>query len=824
MVVLVLLPVAAMIGAATLLETVTPTGERTATDRMGTADLIVYPQGPASTTDTVRALLPADSQVEPFVNGEGYVVLPGQRASVTVWSLDLDGLAKGMLTFTAGRAPTRTGEVAISRSVADLANVGIGDHVSLQAPDPASGGPAAPPPVSGTAGGAPASPIVVGLIEDPFDIRGRIAVEDPSTAQAAAAVGQATYLVGLPPGSDPEAIGAELAGPSPDGHQSLSVTRRDQVAGSAGASSAGVIVFGSLALVETILVASAAFAVSVRRRQRELGLLAAAGAEPRHLAATVLAEGIVLGGIGVLLGAVVGFGGALAISPWLDQLTDRRNPPVLPDPVVIVTVMAIGLFATLLAAAVPAWSAGRLPVLAALSGRRPPRAPARRLLGLGLGLIGLGVAATMTGSLLRLNDVDGSSGTFSLLLLATGAIVGTLGFGACSPWLLERLEPLAGRLPLAGRIAVRDTARARSRTAPVVTAVLSTFAATVALSGYIAAIDANARAHWQPWLRSDQILIAGPGAVEVGQAVARELGGTASGLLLPAASSDGDAHRYLQVAAIDSSQGVQDDIAQGVTIADAELLRALGAEAAAADLQAGKVILLTTDSIAVTHVALQVTQTDGSVLTSLDVPARDVAVGLVMGDLPGAAVSADTAARLGIAPRAADADPVSDRFLVRLDHAITDDDQARAVALAAQEPDTSADIAIYHSPDQDFRVFLLVASLLFGLAVTGIAVALGETEARPDQRVLLALGADPPLRRRIAAARAGVVAILAGLLAVPAGLLPVWGLLASRGSPLVLPWPEVAAALVVLPLLAMAATFVLSRPIPPWSAFRDARS
>jgi putative ABC transport system permease protein len=89
---------------------------------------------------------------------------------------------------------------------------------------------------------------------------------------------------------------------------------------------------------------------------------------------------------------------------------------------------------------------------------------------------------------------------------------------------------------------------------------------------------------------------------------------------------------------------------------------------------------------------------------------------------------------------------------------------------------------------------------------------------------LLALGADPPLRRRIAAARAGVVAILAGLLAVPAGLLPVWGLLASRGSPLVLPWPEVAAALVVLPLLAMAATFVLSRPIPPWSAFRDARS
>ncbi|MGH2467186.1 MAG: hypothetical protein ACRDGL_05605, partial [Candidatus Limnocylindrales bacterium] len=217
-VVLVLLPVAAMIGAATLLETTAPTGERTATNRMGMADLIAYPQGPASATDAVRALLPAGSRVEPFVNGEGVIALPGQRASVTVWSMDLDGLARGMLTVTAGRAPTRTGEVAISRSVADLAGVGIGDHISLRAPDPMSGGPAAPAPAIPTEG-SPASPIVVGLIENPFDLRGRIVVEDPGPAHAAAASAQATYLVGLPPGSDAEAVAARLSAPSADGHQ-----------------------------------------------------------------------------------------------------------------------------------------------------------------------------------------------------------------------------------------------------------------------------------------------------------------------------------------------------------------------------------------------------------------------------------------------------------------------------------------------------------------------------------------------------------------------------------------------------------------------------
>ena len=59
--------------------------------------------------------------------------------------------------------------------------------------------------------------------------------------------------------------------------------------------SATILVLGALALVEAALVASAAFAVSIRRRQRELGLLAACGATPRQLAGTVLAEATILG-------------------------------------------------------------------------------------------------------------------------------------------------------------------------------------------------------------------------------------------------------------------------------------------------------------------------------------------------------------------------------------------------------------------------------------------------------------------------------------------------------------------------------------------------
>jgi putative ABC transport system permease protein len=110
--------------------------------------------------------------------------------------------------------------------------------------------------------------------------------------------------------------------------------------------------------------------------------------------------------------------------------------------------------------------------------------------------------------------------------------------------------------------------------------------------------------------------------------------------------------------------------------------------------------------------------------------------------------------------------------------------------------------------------------LLFAVSVTGIAIALGEAESRPEQRSLLAIGADPRLRRRIAAARAAVLALMAGILAVPAGLLPIWGVFASRGSPLAVPTIEIVGAVLALPVLAVASSWLLSRPIPDWSAFR----
>lgn len=152
---------------------------------------------------------------------------------------------------------------------------------------------------------------------------------------------------------------------------------------------------------------------------------------------------------------------------------------------------------------------------------------------------------------------------------------------------------------------------------------------------------------------------------------------------------------------------------------------------------------------------------------------------------------------------------------------MTDDDLGKAASFAAAYPETHTYGSLPWDPSAYlFRLVMIAGALLFALTVTGIAVALGEAESRPEQRTLLAIGADPRMRRRIAAARAGVIALLGGGLAVPAGLLPVRGLLASRGAHLVVPVPEIPAALAILPLLAIAGTWLLSRPIPDWSAFR----
>lgn len=794
---LVLLPVAAMVAAISIYRTTTPSQAAEDSARMGVADLIA--EGVSETK--LRPHLPDGSTIERIASADGQLVLPGSMPGVQLRALNLDGLATGMLTLIDGRLPKGPAEVAITAKVALTARAGVGDQLTIE-------------------GFAPAT--VVGLIENPSYLGDRTVLLDPEVA----VLGHddfATWLIRLPEGADPAAVVAATTDPSTGAQEFLLQSResaRLHVVGDDGSST--FIVLGTLALVEAALVASAAFAVSIRRRQRELGLLAATGATPSQLAGTVVAEAAILGVIAALGGVVVGILGALALTPWLDDLTQRRNQPLVIDLAGLVAPAVIGLLSALIAAIAPARTAARVPVLVSLSGRRPAQAPAHRSLGIGLVAVALSIGMTLLGANLRLEGSD----TVSVILMVVGAVLGTLGFGACGPWLLERLDGLAVRLPLSGRIAFRDTARARSRSSPIVTAVLASLAATVALGTWVVSRDQANAQEWQPFLYANQLRLHGASAEAAGREVLAGDGAVA-GVVVGNLAAPRPGYFWVEPVDARDEKGELMNAPYGpssrpqfsnVAVATPDVLVIANAPGAAEAIAAGNVVVLTDRRMTFDKVEFVMQDDPLAAEPSRRLPFAAVVIDVSIvtdGAIPAVLVPASLATDLQLTAMA------SQEFIVQFDRPVTDADVSNAAAIAAKFADTFADAAIGPPrPDEAFRLVLIALALLFALSVTGVAIALGEAESRPEQRSLLALGADPRLRRRIAAARAGVLALLAGLLAVPAGLLPVWGLLASREAPFVVPVPEIAGAVIALPLLAIACAWLLTRPLPEWAAFR----
>jgi putative ABC transport system permease protein len=117
--------------------------------------------------------------------------------------------------------------------------------------------------------------------------------------------------------------------------------------------------FAAVALLIAIVGVGGVLAFSVSGRTREFGIRLAMGSQPRHLLTSVVAEGAVMAGIGVVAGGVCGFALArLASSYFLDM----RMPS--PIPVVLSAVVLLG--AAVIASVWPAARAARIDVVEAL--------------------------------------------------------------------------------------------------------------------------------------------------------------------------------------------------------------------------------------------------------------------------------------------------------------------------------------------------------------------------------------------------------------------------------------------------------------------------
>ncbi|QIK83927.1 FtsX-like permease family protein [Sanguibacter sp. HDW7] len=407
------------------------------------------------------------------------------------WTEHSDGSTRGFDTCelasdTAGRAAPTLGRMPVARGeiAAGDIGLGLGDVVTVRA-------------ITATGPGyVDVDLTVVGLL-DPALVGARVLVSEPVVEPLTGSDGMSapdgTYLVvGQPLAwSDLVALNqVGLSGPSRAaaadppaaaevpylvaGYGEPAGTRAGEAVGTVALVAVGV----GLVLVLTI---APAHVVGVRRRARELALLAVTGATPRDLRHLIMLGAALQGIVAALVGTGVGIVTALvgeAISPgWVggvDATDVRYAAPYLAGVggVVVLTVA--------LAAWAPGRAAGRLDPVAVLAGRRAEPRPPVRLHALGgpLAVVGLGAVAwaSRTGA-----DLTLAAGTLGLVIgavLLAGPVVALLG-------------RLARGAALPVRLALRDAARYRTRTAAGVTAVMVTSAALV--TGIVIGTSLDAR-------------------------------------------------------------------------------------------------------------------------------------------------------------------------------------------------------------------------------------------------------------------------------------------------------------------------------------------
>jgi putative ABC transport system permease protein len=117
--------------------------------------------------------------------------------------------------------------------------------------------------------------------------------------------------------------------------------------------------FASLALLISVVGVAGVLAFSVSGRTREFGIRLALGAKPTNVLADVLVEGLIMAGIGVGVGALVGFAFTHSVGKYITDLQIPGTPLLLASAVLI-------LAAALIASAVPAARAAKVDAVQAL--------------------------------------------------------------------------------------------------------------------------------------------------------------------------------------------------------------------------------------------------------------------------------------------------------------------------------------------------------------------------------------------------------------------------------------------------------------------------
>lgn len=755
----------------------------------------------------------------PYLVADGVDARIGDRSlSTRVVELAYDDPAlAGWAEQVAGRPPVAPDEVAVSDRFASDAGVRVGDGIVLHAATTLADGSRLPD----------RRVTVVGVVRGASFLGADQVIGRPGALlpdQGAGLGASRSWFVDGPPVSWEQvralnALGATvvsravLAAPPPLDPQLVSQ------GSPASATVVGILTVAAvLVLLQITLLAGPALAVGARRNQRTLGIMAAAGGSPAALRRAVLASGFVVGLVSSIVCAAVG---VLVVQVSRRSLEDYAGQP-LPrldlHALDLAAVVAVGTGTALAASLVPALQAGRADVVAALAGRRGQAAPRAWVPVTGLVLVGGGLLLALWAAYAH-----------QPFAVSVGLALGEFGLVAMSGTLVVLASRLAPRLPLAGRLALRDAARQRGRTAPAVAAVLAVVAGCCATAVYTAALDVHDQATYTPQAAPGAVVVRGTPALDMSAAEAA----VRSTMPVRAVAQLRDLHGGGAEPEMrgDRSGGYR-LVSTGTIVDDGAAVAALTGQddpRVRAALRAGKAVVfdpayLTADGLVRMHVFVDPTDAartgngaaPGPQERVVALPAELVTLplGLEAAVLPPSALPA-----LG---KGLSAEVTG--LLATTTRTPTQEEEQR---LGARLVNGFAYVERgYRSPYPIFLLVVGIASVVVALGSTLAVVGLAAAEGRADVATLAAVGAAPRVRRRLAAAQAGVVAVLGTVLGCVSGIVSGITLVvlsrrditASSGSgtlragwEIVVPWERLSVLVVGLPLLAVVAAALFTR-------------
>ncbi len=513
---LIMLPVAGMTGAATLFQSSQKTPEEIVRFELGgtqarfstlpapNADSVQDPLNDAMVVSSSGVYDPDFKPANPRdLLPPGYEVLPLRQLNLTTGVgaalVSLQGRVvdalhpafAGKFTLLEGRAPHAAGEALVSPGLLERFSLGFGEEFTTSA------GTFVP---VGTVRDADASDRNSVIFLGQEQVPEAVLNEGPQSPHS-----MSYYLAGSEPVTWPQILAANRQGVSVLSRSVVlnppSLAERSVDGVPPPPSSSGAVAlyttFGlvaALALLEVGLLAGAAFAVGAKRQVRELALLAASGADTPTVRSVVTSAGLWLGSIAVLAGAALGLGSGAAVVYWVRSMGSARFAGVHPDVLLTVVAMVLGLVCCLLAAMAPANQVARQAALVALKSGRAPAGSAKRTTIAGAVLLLLAGALLAAGWLLgeSAGDPDRRAGQLPVVtsLLIGGAVLAVAALVLLAGYLVALLTARTGALPLSLRMAARDSARNRGRTVPAVGAVLA--AATLASAALVLAASQQA--------------------------------------------------------------------------------------------------------------------------------------------------------------------------------------------------------------------------------------------------------------------------------------------------------------------------------------------